>query len=145
MRRRDEWFVRKVIARLATGSDLDDETLIASAREAWRFGHIMDEEKKRRHALARARDALLNPDIQARFVELFELSGFDVNDATAKHIEHIRSGNYAALRDYWNMTQPKAPRQIDIRQAVVHVDPREPKAMIARPLPAIESVESEEA
>lgn len=111
--------------------------------DAWahRMGNV-GEPVARNIALRRAKRALRNPDIQSRFTDLFELGGFDVNDATKAHVEFIRNGNYAALRDYWAMTQGPIKKQVDIR--AVHIDAtpqREPKSISPRVLgPVIENV-----
>jgi hypothetical protein len=138
MRRRDVWFCRKVIERLARGEGFTDETLIEAGLDAWRYGH-MSEAAARRNVLRRAKATLRNPDVMARFTELFELGGFNVTDAVAVHVAAIREGNYQALRDYWKMTQPAPTKQVDVRTVSVAMTPadfdaRAPHAIAARVL-----------
>jgi hypothetical protein len=134
--RRTEWFVRSLLQRVACGADIDDGALTEAGLDAWGLAMgNMTEPVARNVALRRAKRALRNPDVQARFSDLFELGGFDVNEAVKVHVAFIRDGNYQALRDYWAMTQGPPTRKIDIRS--VHVDAsatREPRAISARVL-----------
>lgn len=115
---------------------MDEATLTEAGMDAWAFrmGNVSEPVAKQ-IALRRAKRALRNPDIQSRFTDLFELGGFDVNDATKAHIGFIREGNYPALRDYWAMTQGPIKKQVDIR--AVHIDAtpeREPRTITPRVL-----------
>lgn len=117
---------------------MDEATLTEAGMDAWAFrmGNVSEAVAKQ-IALRRAKRALRNPDIQSRFTDLFELGGFDVNDATKAHIGFIREGNYPALRDYWAMTQGPIKKQVDIR--AVHIDAtpeREPRTITPRVLGA---------
>lgn len=134
--RTNEWFVRSLLQRVALGADLDDATLTEAGMDAWamRMGNVT-EPVARNIALRRAKRALRNPDVQARFTDLFELGGFSVSDAVAAHVAFIREGNYAALRDYWAMTQGPPTRKVDVR--TLHIDAsavREPRTISARVL-----------
>jgi hypothetical protein len=134
--RTNEWFVRSLLQRVAAGADVDDATLTEAGMDAWamRMGNVT-EPVARSIALRRARRALRNPDVQARFNDLFELGGFTVSDAVAAHVAFIRDGNYAALRDYWAMTQGPPARKLDVR--TIHIDAtpaRQSRAISARVL-----------
>lgn len=134
MRLREEQLVRHLIRNLAEGRTLDDDALTDAGMSVFRFGN-MHEDTARKHALMRAQRTLQNPDVQARFADLFEIQGFSINDAVAAQIEFIRHGNYRALQDYFRMTQPQPPRTA----VVAHVDgsaftSREPRAIVARVL-----------
>lgn len=137
--RTNEWFVHSLLRRVRDGADLlDDATLIEAGMDAWamRMGNVTDA-KARDMALRRAKRALRNPDVQARFTDLFELGGFAVSDAVRAHIEFIKTGNYQALKDYWTLTQGPISRKIDVR--TVHIDAtpsREPRTIIPRVLGA---------
>lgn len=136
MGRTNEWFVRSLLRRVAGGAAVDEGTLTEAGMDAWgmRMGN-MTEGKARAVALRRAKRALRNPDVQARFTDLFELGGFSVNDAVAAHIEHIRTGNWPALKHYWDITQGPISKKLDIRSVHVDVTPtREPRAIAARVL-----------
>ena len=134
--RTNEWFCRSLLQRVAAGADLDDATLTEAGMDAWamRMGNVT-EPVARAIALRRAKRALRNPDVQARFTDLFELGGFSVADAVKAHIDFIREGNYQALRDFWAMTQGPPTRKLDVR--TIHIDAsatREPRTISARVL-----------
>jgi len=137
--RTNEQFVRSLLRRVALGAAVDEETLTEAGMDAWsaRMGN-MTEEKARAVALRRAKRALRNPDIGNRFTDLFELGGFDITDAVKKQIDHIREGNYAALKDYWTMTQGPITKRVDIRVQNDSPPSREPRAITPRVLgPAV--------
>ena len=133
--RTNEWFVQSLLRRIAGGADLDEATLTEAGMDAWgiRMGNYT-EAGARKIALRRAKRALRNPDIQNRFTDLFELGGFPVTDAVAKHVEHIRAGNYSALKDYWLMTQGPVTKRVDIRVSPDATISREPTAIAPRVL-----------
>jgi hypothetical protein len=146
MRLREEQLVRNLIRTLAEGGTLDDTALTDAGMTVYRFGNMGDE-AARKHALERAKRAMLNPDVQARFADLFEINGFSINDAIVAQIAFIKDGNYRALQDYFRMTQPPIPKTA----LVAHVDAsaftsREPRAIVARVLaaPTYESVVADE-
>jgi|SRR5215469_1226851 len=138
MTRKERWFCDSLIRRVANGGDFDERTLTLAALESFGFG-IMSDETAEKTALRRAKRLLQRPDVRARMAGLFENAQFFVTDAVKKHVEHIRSGNYAALKDYWAMTQGPLPKQVIVQGAVAHVEmsvpiDRVPKPMAARSL-----------
>ena len=134
MRLREEQLVRALIRNLAEGRVLDDDALTDAGMTVFRFGNMGDA-AARKHALERAQRCLMNPDVQARFADLFEINGFSINDAIVAQITFIQHGNYRALQDYFRMTQP-SPVQAHVH---THIDgsqftSREPRAIVARVL-----------
>jgi len=133
--RTNEWFVHGLLRRVARGADLDEATLTEAGLDAWgmRMGNFT-EAGTRTVALRRAKRALRNPDVASRFGDLFELGGFDVNEAVAIHIKHMRDGNYSALKDFWTMTQGPITKRVDIRVSPDATISREPTAIAPRVL-----------
>jgi hypothetical protein len=131
-------FCNALIRRLYNGSDVDERTLTLAALESFGFAYMSDE-KAEAAALRRAKRLMRREDIRLRFQGLFENGGLLVTDAIRMHIKHIADGNYAALKDYWAMTQGPIQRQVIVKGAVAHVDltggvDREPKPIQARSL-----------
>jgi hypothetical protein len=125
--------------RVGNGRDFDAGTLTVAALSSFGFGHMTDEQAEKA-ALRRAKRLLRRPDIRARLSGLFENGGFFVTDAVKAHVDHIKAGNYQALKDYWAMTQGDLPKRVQVQAMVAHVDVdklsqnREPKPMQARSL-----------
>ncbi len=125
---------------------MNDEVLTEAALDAFEITpspsadpvKIADERKR---ALRKAKSLLRKPHVKMRLAEIYELEKFDIMDAVRMHIKHIkgferqvvdeRTGelmtvqdppNYAALKDYWKMTLPEAPKTLNVNQRSVNVN-----------------------
>ncbi len=136
---RETRFVNALLELLGGGEPLNDATLTAAGREAFRFGGVSNDAANAK-ALRQAREMMANPNVTEVFTDLFAQAGFTKSDAAAAHVAHIKEGNYLALRDYWKMVMPQQPRQIEMKSAVLNMNvddfekSRRPAMMAARQL-----------
>lgn len=116
-RRRDQAFVREVVRRGLPESDSDFRELAAAC-----WPHMEDWSQPRINK--KIKQKLRQPDIKQALRGIYEdVVNFSPAEAFALHAAHMRSGNWSALKHYFDVTIGTAEKKVrmDTRSVNVHV------------------------
>jgi hypothetical protein len=112
------------------------EALMAAADEGGLGGVVV----LRDHVKVARMEKFLNlPDVREAIRRVYEQADFSLAEAVEKHVEHIRDGNYQALKDYLAGVMPSEAKRVHVLTARVPAS-REvrtdgsPPPMTARPI-----------